>query len=182
MSLPLEAESLRQQLTRWADEADVDLARRYALKPLPSKQPSLYRRMRRTFGLKLRQLGLRRPPPLEPWLPGLNHIEYTGREKPIALWALGMDRDTLQSACRNFKELQASAPDIVPVLITDVADFAFFSRLGWLVEYVPILSPPAAGYAERKRRYLARRYRDTPAVHASVGLKDDLRIEDLFLD
>src|SRR5690606_2857042 len=135
MSFPLEAESLTRQLRRWADEADVDLARRYALKPLPSKQPSLYRRIRRALGLKLRQWGLRRPPPLEPWLPGLNHVEYTGREQPIALWALGMEGEALRTACRNFRKLQAGAPDIVPVLIADVADFAFFSRLGWLVEY-----------------------------------------------
>jgi hypothetical protein len=43
-----------------------------------------------------------------------------------------------------------------PVLITDVAEFAFFSRLGWLVEYVPKLSAPAEAYAARKLRYLAR--------------------------
>jgi hypothetical protein len=179
MSFPLEAESLTRQLRKWADEADVDLARRYALKPLPSKQPSLYRRMRRALGLKLRQLGLRRPPPLEPWLPGLNSVAYAESERPVAIWALEMDRDRLRTACGNFKKLQAGAPYIVPVLITDVADFAFFSRLGWLVEYVPTLSAPAGDYAGRKRRYLAWRYRDTPSVHASVGLKDDFKVEDL---
>jgi hypothetical protein len=182
MSFPLEAGSLRQQLTTWADEADVDLARRYALRPLPSKQPNLYRRMRRALGFKLRELGLRRPPPLEPWLVGLNHVAYTESERPIAIWAFEINRDTLRTACRNFKKLQDSAPYIVPVLITDVADFAFFSRLGWLVEYVPTLTAPAEGFAERKRRYLAWRYRDTPAVHAAVGLKDNLRVEDLLLD
>ena len=172
MSLPEEG-SLPQQLTQWASEADVDLARRYALRPLPSKPPSLYRRLRRALGLRLRELGLRRAPPLEPWLPGLNHVAYSASGRPVVIWALGTDRDTLRAACRNFKMLQAAAPDIVPVLITDVADFAFFSRLGWLVEYVPTLSAPAGSYAERKRRYLAWRYRDAPALPVSAGLTEE---------
>lgn len=178
MSLRREQDRLQQQLAKWADEADVDLSGRYALRPLPSKRPGLYRHLRRALGLKLRELGLlQRAPPLEPWLPGLAHVEHGESARPVTIWALGMDRDALRAACRNFKTL-----DIVPVLITDVADFAFFSRLGWLVEYVPTLPGPARGYAERKRRYLAWRYRDTPAVHASAGLKADLRIEDLLFD
>jgi hypothetical protein len=173
MSLPGEEEGLPQQLAQWAREADVDLARRYALRPLPSKPPSLYRRLRRALGLKLRELGLRRAPPLEPWLPGLNHVAYSDSARPVVIWALGMDRDTLRAACRNFKMLQAAAPDFVPVLVTDVADFALFSRLGWLVEYVPTLSAPAGGYSERKRRYLAWRYRDAPALPVSAGLTEE---------
>jgi hypothetical protein len=182
MILPGEAESLPQQLAKWADDADVDLTRRYALRPLPSKPPSLYRRLRRAVGLKLRELGLRRAPRLEPWLPALNHVAYSDSARPIVIWAFGMDRDVLRAACQNFKTLQVGAPNIIPVLITDVADFAFFSRLGWLVEYVPTLSAPAGGYAERKRRYLAWRYRNIPAVHASAGIKGDLRMEDLAFD
>jgi hypothetical protein len=86
------------------------------------------------------------------------------------IWAFGMDRDTLRAACRGLETLTSTLPGFVPILITDVRDFAFFSRLGWLVEYVPTLSAPASAYAERKRRYLAWRYRDVPAVHASAGL------------
>lgn len=181
MSSTADAHRLPQQLKKWADEADVDLARRYALRPLPSKPPSLYRRLRRALGLKLRELGLRQPAPLEPWLAELRHVTYGDGARTVAIWALGMDRDALRAACRNFRKLHAGTPGIVPVLITDVADFAFFSRLGWLVEYVPTLSAPAGGYSERKRRYLAWRYRDAIAVHASAGLKDDLRAEDLQL-
>jgi hypothetical protein len=66
--------------------------------------------------------------------------------------------------------LNGTIPRFVPILVTDVPDFAFFSRLGWLVEYVPTLAPPAGDYAERKRRYLAWRYRDAPALPASAGL------------
>jgi hypothetical protein len=177
-----ESEGLRQQLALWISEADIDLAQRYALRPVQSEKLSPYRRLRRAVGRILRELGLRQAPPHEPWLPGLNHIEYSDGAGPLVIWALGMDRDTLRAACRNFKMRHAAAADFVPVLVTDVPDFAFFSRLGWLVEYVPSLSAPADAYAERKRRYLAWRYRDALAVHASAGLKEDLRMEDLPFD
>lgn len=77
--------------------------------------------------------------------------------------------------------MQGSLKNRVPVLVTDVADFSFFSRLGWLVEYVPSLST-AGGYAARKERYLAWLYRDVPAVPVTVGLYETVRAEDLLLD
>ena len=170
MSLQGDIESLQQQLAQWVGEADVDLAQRYALRPVQSEKLSPYRRLRRAVGLILRELGLRRAPPLEPWLSGLNHVEYSDGATPLVIWALGMDRDTLRAMCRGFETRHATAPDFAPILVTDVPDFAFFSRLGWLVEYVPSLSAPAGDYAERKRRYLAWRYRDVPALPVSAGL------------
>jgi hypothetical protein len=170
MSLQIEIESLRQQLAQLAREADVELAQRYALRPVQSERLSLYRRLRRSVGRILRELGLRRAPPPEPWLPGLNHVEYGNDAGPVVIWAFGMDRDTLRAACRGLETLNGTIPRFVPILVTDVPDFAFFSRLGWLVEYVPTLAPPAGDYAERKRRYLAWRYRDAPALPASAGL------------
>jgi hypothetical protein len=71
-------------------------------------------------------------------------------------------------------------PGFAPVLVTDVADFAFFSRLGWLVEYVPPLSAPAGEYAGRKQRHLAWLYRDALALPASVGLMERVRIEEIL--
>jgi hypothetical protein len=173
MSLQREKECLRQQLAQWVSEADIDLERRYALRPLQSETLSLYRQLRMAVGRKLRELGLRRAPPLEPWLPGLNHVEYGNDARPLVIWAFGMDRETLRAACRGFETLNSIVPGFVPILITDVRDFAFFSRLGWLVEYVPTLSAPATGYAERKRRYLAWRYRDVPALPVSAGLTEE---------
>jgi hypothetical protein len=98
------------------------------------------------------------------------------------IWALDTDRETLRAACRGFETLHQALPDFTPVLVTNVADFAFFSRLGWLVEYVPTLSPPAGGYAERKRRYLAWRYRDAAALPVSAGLKEGVQVQELLLD
>ena len=166
-------ENPRQQFAQCVGEADVDLAQRYALRPVQSETLSLYRRVRRAVGLKLRELGLRRAPPPEPWLPALNFIEYSNGAQPLVIWALGMDRDTLRATCGDFKRMNREAPDLIPILVTDVADFAFFSRLGWLVEYVPALSWPAQQYAERKRRYLAWRYRDAAAVSVSEGLTEE---------
>jgi hypothetical protein len=166
-------ENPRQQVAQGWGEADVDLTQRYALRPVQSETLSLYRRVRRAVGLKLRELGLRRAPPPEPWLPSLNYIEYSSGAQPLIIWALGIDRDTLRATCTDLKRKNREIPHLIPVLITDVADFAFFSRLGWLVEYVPTLLSPGGRYAERKRRYLAWRYRDAAAVSVSGGLSEE---------
>lgn len=173
MSLHAEIEALRRHQGELAGRAETGLARRYALRPLPGERPSLYRRLRRAIGRILRRLGLRAAPPLEPWLPGLKHVEGSEAARPFLIWGLGADRETLRAACPGFQTLRTSLPGWAPVLVTDVADFAFFSRLGWLVEYVPALSDPAGGYAGRKLRYLAWRYRDAPALPVSAGLSDD---------
>jgi hypothetical protein len=114
-------------------------------------------------------------------VPVLKQVHRGDEAKPLVIWALGMDRETLRTACRGFEMLQVSLPHFVPVLVTDVADFAFFSRLGWLVEYVPSLSAPAGRYAERKQRYLAWRYRDAAVLPATAGLIDVVRIEELLV-
>lgn len=173
MTLRGEIGALRRHLAELAGQADTGLARRYALRPLPGERPSLYRRLRRALGRLLRRVGLRPTQPLEPWLPGLKHVEGSEMARPFLIWALGTDRETLRAACPGFQTLGSALPGWAPVLVTDVADFAFFSRLGWLVEYVPALSDPAGGYADRKRRYLAWRYRDAPALPVSAGLTDD---------
>lgn len=182
MSFREDRETLRRQVAQWAGEADADLAQRYALRLVQWETLSVYRRLRRTVGQRLRELGLRGAPPLEPWLPELNHVAYSDGARPLVIWALGLDRDTLRTACRGFEKLKVTAPDFAPILVTDVPDFASFSRTGWLVEYVPSLSAPAGTYAERKRRYLAWRYRDAPAVPASAGLREDWGIEELLFD
>lgn len=174
--------NLRQDLQRLAREADGDLVRRYALRLPPQDRLSPYRRFRVAVGLVLRRIGLLGSRNIEPWLPALKHFRGGEDMRPLVIWALNADRDSLRAACKGFAALQAELPGFVPVLITDVADFAFFSRLGWLVEYVPAFSAPAGGYAERKLRYLASRYKDAPALPISVGLADNVRIEDLLLD
>jgi hypothetical protein len=182
MSLPAEIDTLRRRMEQLAGEADTDLIARYALRYPPPERRSLYLNLRMIVGRVLRRLGLRRARPLEPWLPELKHVEQVEGAKPFLIWALDTDRETLRKACEGFTKLQNSSPGYIPVLVTNVADFSFFSRLGWLVEYVPALSTPAGGYAERKRQYLAWRYRDVPALPVSAGLTEGVLIEDLLID
>jgi hypothetical protein len=130
----------------------------------------------------MRPLPARPPQPLEPWLTELSYIDYGNAAKPLLIWAMDIGRDELRSACNRIRELQIKSPGWAPVLVTDVADFAFFSRLNWLVEYVPSLSAPADEYFERKLRYLAWRYRDVPALSVSAEIKEDMLLEDLLID
>lgn len=178
MSLEAETERLRRRLERLAREAESDpVLARYP--PLFGRlRLSVYRRARLAAGDVLRGLGLKAPPPRRSWQPGLRHLAQDESSRPLVVWALDIEREALRHACLGFKRIEAQLrPGLVPVLVTDVADFAFFSRLGWLVEYVPALSDPAAAYAARKTRYLAWRYRDAPALPASAGLLQDLCAE-----
>ncbi len=182
MSPRTEIAVLREQLDRLASQADVSLPRRYALWHPPGQRRTPYRRFRRALGRLLRWLHLRPTQALEPWLPGLKHVEQSDGARALVIWALETDREQLREACRGFERLLASLPDWIPVLITDVSDFAFYSRLGWLVEYIPTLAEPAGDYRERKRRYLAWRYQDAPSLPVSVGLQHGVQREDLLLD
>jgi hypothetical protein len=182
MSLRVEIEALRSELANLAAEVDTGLTQRYALWHPPGQRRTLYRRFRKALGRLLRRLHLRPTQPLEPWEPGLNYVEHSNGARALLVWAQGTDPEQLRDACRGVERLLDDLPGWAPVLVTDVADFAFYSRLGWLVEYLPALSRPADGYRERKRRYLASRYRDAPALPVSVGLAGDVRTEDLLID
>src|SRR5690606_13069811 len=118
---------------------DEGLTERYALKrpPLP---PGLYWRLRRIAGALYRRLQGMGIIPSYPWPPALQHAPGSSRSKPFLIWAVGTDRETLREACAGFRKLQETLEGFAPVLVTDVADFAFYSRLGWLVEYLPKLS------------------------------------------
>jgi hypothetical protein len=183
-----EADSLRRRLDQLANEFDTGICQRYDLQFIPPEELRLRRRLRRSAGRLLRRLGLlaplpeRPPPPLEPWLTKLSHIDYGSTTKPLLIWAMDIDRDKLRDACDRIGKLQHGSPGWAPVLVTDVADFAFFSRLNWLVEYVPTLAAPADGYCGRKLRYLAWRYRDVPALPVTADIEEDMLLEDLLVE
>jgi hypothetical protein len=170
---------LRRELRQLADEFDVRLIDRYALRSPPAYRVSVYRRLRALAGAVLRRTGLRRRLQAELWVPGLEHEPGGGEARALLVWAPGMDRASVRSACAALRGLQSQLPGRAPVLVTDVADFAYFSRLGWLVEYVPTFSAPADSYNGRKLRYLAWRYRDAPAIPASIALSRDFDVQDL---
>jgi hypothetical protein len=186
MSQRAKVETSRQHLNQLAEDFETGLSERYALQFWTPEKPNLYRSLRKKVGRLLRWLGLmRRPPgpsPPKPWLTQLKHVDYGNAGRPLLIWAMDIERDELQNACEIIKKLQSASPGWAPVLVTDVADFAFFSRLNWLVEYVPSLAAPADKYSERKLRYLAWRYRDVPALPITSDIKEDMLLEDLLVD
>lgn len=182
MKLRAEIKALRAELASLADEADTVLAQRYALWHPPGQRRTPYRRFRKAFGRLLRRLKLRPTQRQAPWIPALGHADYSDGAEPLVIWALDANREHIEQACKGIERLLDGLPGRVPVLVTDVADFAFYSRLGWLVEYVPALGAPAEGYRERKRRYLAWRYRDAPALPVSAGLVEGVTREELLVD
>lgn len=169
MTLVEETRMLRYQLAKLAGDPEWPLLVRYEL--LPQKPSPVWRqRFAQRVGRLLRVFGLSRSRYLtQPWHAGLKHAVGSPDAMPLLIWAEGVDRQRLRESCRGFQCLLAGRTDLLPVLVTDVADFAFYSRLGWLVEYLPNLGGEGK-YYERKRRYLAWRYRDALVVPASAGL------------
>jgi hypothetical protein len=168
MSVIDQCEALRQELDALAGEADIGLTRRYAMHHAGGTV-GLYRRLRRMGGHLLRLLRRWGVLPTAPWEPGLRHVEGSQHARPLLIWAMGVsDVDRLRDACERFQAIARELPDFAPVLVTDVADFAFYSRLGWLVEYVPPLSGPGGDYMDCKKKYLAWRYSNAIALPVSA--------------
>jgi hypothetical protein len=88
----------------------------------------------------------------------------------LLIWAVGITRDDLREACDACTDSLHDVPEFAPVLVTDLADFAYFSRLGWLVEYLPRISGSGEAFESRKSKYLARLYSKAPALPASAFL------------
>jgi hypothetical protein len=167
MGIKEDTEALRQHLEELADYNDDELARYELMRP--TKPPGLYWQLRWLAGRTLRWLeskGLKQP---DRWPVSLKH-HAAAKAKPLLIWAVGTDREELRFACRRLAEMRVDMAGFVPVLVTDVADFAFFSRLGWLVEYLPTLSGEGQAYELRKARFIARLYRDAPALSVNEVL------------
>jgi len=163
-----EIRALRQYLDELARDDDAELERLYELRR-PPMPPGIYWQLRWLAGWALRwikKLPILQP---DPWPVRLRN-GGSRKAKPLLIWAVGADRLALRTACDKISRLQGSAPEFAPVLITDVADFAYFSRLGWMVEYVPHLSGEGLPYQERKLKFLARLYKGAPVLPWSVDL------------
>lgn len=180
MSFENEVAAVRRAVRELARRADHGLLRRYALWHPVGQRRTPYRRFRKALGRFLRAIRVRPTQPAEPWRPTLNHAPGSAKARAFVIWAVGADRATLRRQCTAFAARLAATPGWIPVLITDVADFRFFSRLGWLVEFVPEIGPNAAAYRERKLAHLAWLYRDLPVVPGSAGLPDAPALEELL--
>jgi hypothetical protein len=176
MGLKEDIDALRQYLDDLAGNSDDDLARYQLLRP--SKPPGHYWQIRWFAGRILRWLESARLKQSDPWPVGLKH-HGSARAKPLLIWAIGTDRETQRTACRRLTDLRVDRIGFSPVLVTDVADFAFFSRLGWLVEYLPIMEGQGQPYEERKARFLARLYRGAPALPVGAISKADRHADEI---
>ncbi|MBX3670113.1 MAG: hypothetical protein KF778_17060 [Rhodocyclaceae bacterium] len=169
MTPAAQTRALRKELAAWAAEPEWALLARNDLlrhKPPQARGHRWYRRAQHALAM----LGLVRPHVTKySWLPTLKHAQPGGSYRTLMIWAPSVERDTLRRYCEGFVQRLQTPCALVPVLVTDVSDFAYFSRLRWLVEYVPELSGDGPSYRERKLRYLAWRYRDALVVPAALG-------------
>lgn len=170
MNVIEETRLLQRRVAELATQPEWDLLVRYELLPArPS--PVLRERLLHCIGRLLRVLGWSRSRYLKQrWDVGLKHAGGSSIGRTLLIWAESIEPEEIREACAGFQRLLAGQSGLTPVLLTDVADFAFYSRLGWLVEYLPELSGEGDSYRDRKRRYLAWRYRDALVVPLSAGL------------
>jgi hypothetical protein len=170
-SLKEEIKSLERYLRELAAHNDDELSARYLIKRSP-RPKGLYWQLRGAVGTVLRWFQARWPWRPDPWPVSLKQNSTDPKSRPLLIWAVGTDRETLREACTRLQEQWNSFPGYAPVLVTDMADFAFFSRLGWLVEYLPRLAGQGEPYEERKLKYIARLYRGARILPISAGLQD----------
>lgn len=175
MSLIETTQKLRWQFEQLVNRPDWALLVRYEL--LPQHREWSYR-----IGRWLRVVGLSRSYYFrQRWSASLKHTNNVATATATAtatllIWAEGVELQQIREYCHGFKQHLAQHKNFIPVLVTDVADFAFYSRLGWLVEYLPEISNGinkedlSASYREKKRQYLAWRYRDALVVPVAAGI------------
>jgi hypothetical protein len=173
VSVIVEAKALRRRLRDIARRPEWDLLTRYDLlrkKPPASRAERVWRRVRHLMA----SVKLISPHVTQyPWLATLKHGPVSADVQTVMIWAVGADRQELRDACEGFSKKLHNRNDLAPVLVTDIADFAFYSRLGWLVEYLPDLSGEGPSYRERKQAYFAWRYRDACIVPLSAGMASE---------
>ncbi len=92
------------------------------------------------------------------WSAGLKHAPRPEAQHIVLLWSEGLNKEEQRAACEALQMTLEQARHLTPVLVTDVADFAFYSRLHWQVEYLPSLQGDHM-YKEKKRHYLTWCYR-----------------------
>jgi len=160
---------LRAYLDELASVPDDELTTRYALRRHPWPN-GLYLKARRIAAELQAWFDALPVVGREAWPASLRHAPLRRSAPPLLVWGIGMERSTLRRACAALAK-HPSFTGFAPVLVTDVADFAFFSRLAWLIEFVTPLSGEGECYALRKTQRIAKLYRGAPALPASACLE-----------
>ncbi len=118
-----------------------------------------YRFWHKIFYPYLNLWGIRKIMRPSGWQVDLKHALSSERKKTLLLWSEGLCKEEQRRLCQNVQEYLQEYSEYIPVLVTDMSDFAYFSRLHWLVEYLPKLRMQSdANYKEQKRAYLLWRY------------------------
>ena len=113
------------------------------------------------------------------WNSGLKH--YTGKSKHTILVVDNVnDKEKIFKVCTNLKNIFLSLNETSIVLITNYADFHFYSRLGWMIEYLPSALPNSSLYIAQKKQYLAWRYKNSTVLPLSLGFLPDKQVKFLL--
>ena len=174
MMIDAEIQELRRRLDEMALEPDDDLGERYTMHR-PGRPPGLYWQLRWLAGRILRRMKDTGILASDPWPASLKHGKSRKNARPLVVWAMGADPDSLRSSCATIADFLVSAPEFAPVLITDVPDFSYYSRLGWLIEYLPAVHGSGEAFESRKARFLARLYRGA----VILPLRADLDVDNI---
>jgi hypothetical protein len=168
MQLQNASQALCQEIQRCASEYGANL-NRYRLEspPIP---PGFYWKLRWAVGWLLRLLECANIKTPDPWPARLKHAVGNARSQPLLIWAVGADAAILRTACERLSAVEALASGFAPVLVTDVADFAHYSRLGWFIEYLPKLDGSGTPYDKRKLAFIAKLYGGAPILPYEAGL------------
>lgn len=170
--------NLRRQLAEMAMEPDDDLAERYTMHR-PSRPAGFYWQLRWFAGRILRLLQKTGILTSNAWPVSLKHGKFRKNARPLVIWAIGADSQELRESCEKISVVLESTPELAPVLVTDVPDFTFYSRLGWLIEYVPSVKGCGEAFERRKARYLARLYHDAAILPLPACPLGDVAPEDI---
>ena len=179
MNLAEEVARLERRLAALRAEPDGALAARYRLEGsvLPATPYWLLRRLAAAALRRWRRLRLGRA---AAWPVRLKHMPGNADARALLIWAIDTDRETLHAACQGLARIAARLPELAPVLVTNVADFAFYSRLGWLVEFLPAIEGHGEPYQARKARLMARLYADAPILPVEAGLVAEQRADEIL--
>ena len=167
-----------QQYFRDTGKKPGNLVSKYEILPRPvllmagSRMP-LRLRLYRAVRDWLVSLRLIKPSQFDSaWSPRLKHVPAAQGAKVVLFWAVGeFDEHDLRLALTTQLERFKSQGGVLGVLVTNVPDFAFYSRLGWLVEFLPKLPGDREAYVQQKLSYLAWRYRDAAVVPCVMNEK-----------